>query len=200
MIPSNWPQQNKKPTLTWKWDIANNKHLKCESVFGIELWADERLEIKARKACHVVSGCSWQFLGLKYKEIGGVISELNEDYIGNWIKVLAHHLRTWLSFIHVQDFIAGWSYEWWYVGDLQTTRSEWSTEILATLKIFTMRLKGKRKQSGNLTGEGRKKKHARPKSKSRWTDMLANQEWVSITESQKHSVSLQNHRSTNFPG
>lgn len=38
--------------------------------------------------------------------------------------------------------------------------------ILATLKIFTRKLIAKRKQSGNLTREGRKKKHARPKSKS----------------------------------
>lgn len=63
--------KTKKPTLTWQWNMAKNKHLKCESVFGTELWADERLEIKARKACHAVSGCSWQFLGLKYKEIWG---------------------------------------------------------------------------------------------------------------------------------
>lgn len=180
--------------------MAKNKHLKCESVFGTELWADERLEMKARKACHAVSGCSWQFLGLKYKEIWGSDLKLNEDYIGNWIKVLAHHLRTWQSFIHVQDFIEGWSYERWYVGDLQTTRSEWRTVILATLKIFTRRLIAKRKRSGNLTREGRKKKHARPKSKSGWTDMLAYQEWVSITESQKPSESLRNHRSINLTG
>lgn len=46
--------------------------------------------------------------------------------------------------------------------------------MLATLAMLPTRLMGKREQSANLAGEGRKRKHVRPESKSRLTEMLAN--------------------------